>query len=44
MNENELRERLKDIHRRLERIEEAASCQGNWFYTVALIVLLFRGC
>lgn len=41
----ELRERLSDIHQRLERIEGDTSDKGHTFMIIiALIVLLLRGC
>ncbi len=44
MTTREHRNRLSDMHRRLERIEAHAAFKGHTFMIIALIILLLRGC
>lgn len=44
MTAREHRERLSDIHRRLECIDGVVKDRGHTFIILALIILLVRGC
>lgn len=44
MNDNELRARLADLHRRLEVIDDKVSHSAQTFILLGIIILLFRSC